>query len=223
MLTFSIKHCLDCVHNMRTHICACLVGVPAHPRARAPVFSAPCTSCRMPLSGPHPAARVAPATPAAPTDPGPCPMSAGWAGWLPPHIPAGLPGSPHKPRHAPCDTAGLEKKTGDEKSKPRNFVENSKFRRNFVEISPKGALLILNDLCMLNSGHSNFRWSPATYTCARACRRESFSATAKPFDPKQKGEGEHTLCAESLPARSPRRTPSSTLTAGAGDRYEELP
>ena len=58
---------------------------------------------------------------------------------------------------------------------------------------------------------------------ARVCRRESCSATAKPFDPKQKGEGEHTLCAESLPARSPRRTPSSTLTAGAGDRYEELP
>ena len=74
---FVIDWCSGCVRCVRILGLDFLFGVLAHPKTRAAVLSAPCTPCRMPLSGPHPAAGVAPATPAPLADPGPSPMSAG--------------------------------------------------------------------------------------------------------------------------------------------------
>ena len=91
-------------------------------------------------------------------------------------------------------------------------------------LSPRG-ISNMHGACMIPSeaALSSLHDPQRNSVRARACGRESFSATAKPFDPKQKGKGEHTLCAESSPARRPRRTPFSTSTAAAGDRYGELP
>ena len=54
---------------------------------------------------------------------------------------------------------------------------------------------------------------------ARACGRESFAATAKPFDLKQKLKGEHTFRLKSCAVYLPCRTPCSALTVAADDRY----
>ena len=62
-----------------------------------------------------------------------------------------------------------------------------------------------------------------TTLCMRARGgRGSFSLTAQPFDPKQKGKGERTLFLASSAARPPCRAPCSASTAGADGRYREF-
>ena len=76
-----------------------------------------------------------------------------------------------------------------------------------------------NDACMPGSVHSNYMPLCATALRARACGARSFSATAKPFDLKQKLKGEHTFRLKSCAVYLPCRTPCSALTVAADDRY----
>ena len=83
----SVKQPCEVVRYVHILVLACLVRVPAHPRARASVLSAPVQSHAMPLWGPRRAAGVASAASAPLADPGSSPMTTGWAGQLMPNIP----------------------------------------------------------------------------------------------------------------------------------------
>ena len=75
----SVKLASDLAPHMRVCAFEFLVGVPAHPIARASVLSAPVLSHGMPPWGPRTAAGVTPGTSALLADPGSPPMSVGWA------------------------------------------------------------------------------------------------------------------------------------------------
>ena len=126
---------------MRIHSLVCLVEVPAYLRTRAPVLTALVHIACHASFGVAYRRRGGTGDPRAAGRFRPIPHARGMGRPVPVLHPRWAAREPPKTWHVPCDTAGLGKKTGDEKSKPRNFVENSKFRRNFDEISSKGALL----------------------------------------------------------------------------------
>ena len=71
---------LHLVRDMRIHVLVCLDGVPAHPRTRAPVLSAPAHITPHAVFGAAYRRRSGTGVPAPLADSGPFPVSVGRAG-----------------------------------------------------------------------------------------------------------------------------------------------